>query len=121
VPASSDVAIDGGGPSGDCVSAGRNHGEELAAFGDAASGHGEPLFECGSERLPECLGIGTGQAKGSGEGVPGRSGGGPIIGSRKAGGQFGHEMELVAGRDGEKVLEGATRGRRVVLRDWFRC
>jgi hypothetical protein len=100
------------------VSAGRSHGEDLPASGDAASGHGEPLFECGSERLPEGLGIGTGQTKGSGEGGPGRSGGGPVIGRRKAGGQFGHEMELVAGRDGEKVLEGVTRGR-LVLRDRF--
>jgi hypothetical protein len=71
--------------------------------------------------LPEGVGIGASQAKGSGEGVLGRSSGSAIIGRRKAGGQFGHEMERVAGRDGEKVLEGVRHGRHVVLRDRFGC
>jgi hypothetical protein len=110
--ASREVAIDGGGSAGDGVSTGRSHREELAASRNDASGHGETLLEGGVERLAESLSIGSGEAKGSGEGVTGRSVhgvcGGGIIRSHK-GEELGHETKRVVGAGenaGEKMLEG---------------
>jgi hypothetical protein len=67
------------------VSAGCSHGEELAAAGDDASGHGKPFLERRGESLPEGFGIDASRAQGSNKVFLGRSGGGPIIGSRKTG------------------------------------
>jgi hypothetical protein len=94
------------------VSASGSHGEQLAASGDDASRHGEPLFEGGGEGLLEGLGIGTGQAKGSGDGVHGRGNvvlsGSGIIGRHK-GEELRHETKSVVGageRAGEEMFKG---------------